>query len=520
MEEDQGAVVGAGNGAVVRAGRLTIVIGPASGPFPPDSPVPTAALAAADRLDREQAWDFDRVASALHQLVIEFDPQGVAALLDSGPEPMIFLFDRADALERGPGSGPNSQRRHSASGRAGWTTEVVMGPVVHLSLREAPAAPSWARLRSGLVAGASVTVTLQRPEESVGGPAPEVEAARSTPMADVAPPPPEPAPARVDTLAADAGPGVARADGPPPPPPGGAAPVLSRLGPPPESEPTPSRLGPPPGSRPAPVPDFDPEKTSALPAGGYRPTPDVVALASAVTDSDPAATASATSATPGSLPPPPNGLEAASPGPAGPNGTIGSAAAAVPSGDVTQPSADGAAPAVDTGADSGGPAGPPADLAPGSPAPVTASSQPVASPSDLVSRLGSGLDGPGRGELRDAAPAAAADLYDPDTAELEQPLSVEEMQLTVVIDPSAIGGNRFGSEPLPGTPPPPPGPSAERADAPPPPPPGAGPIASPPTGAPIDWASAAVSSPPPPDPTGLAPPAPSSFPPPPGPGPA
>ena len=65
---------------------------------------------------------------------------------------MIFLFDRADAVEANGIDRLAAGRRHAAEGRSGWTTEVVSGPVVHLSLRGAPwPTESLARLRSGLV---------------------------------------------------------------------------------------------------------------------------------------------------------------------------------------------------------------------------------------------------------------------------------------------------------------------------------------------------------------------------------
>ncbi|MGF1597431.1 MAG: hypothetical protein ACFCVK_10980 [Acidimicrobiales bacterium] len=151
MGREEGAVIGGAVGAVVRGGRLTVVVS-ADLAATEDPALIEATLEVVDRLEASGDWDFDEVAAGLHQLVIDHDPAGVAALLDTDTEPMIFLFDQGLAIELDPVGG-KERLRHEAMGRTGWTTEIVSGPEIVIALRGAAQPTGWTRLRAGAVVG-------------------------------------------------------------------------------------------------------------------------------------------------------------------------------------------------------------------------------------------------------------------------------------------------------------------------------------------------------------------------------
>ncbi len=163
MERHNGVMIGGTCGAVARAGRLTVLVGDAEEPLGPDSPVPVEALRMADELTAAGAWDFETVAAALQAFVIEHDPPGVAALLEGDEETMVFLFDRAEAIEFDDHEDPlNSERVQRGVGRSGWTTELVSGPWVQLRLGLDPVVP-WTSLRWGSTIGSSATLAVGEP---------------------------------------------------------------------------------------------------------------------------------------------------------------------------------------------------------------------------------------------------------------------------------------------------------------------------------------------------------------------
>ncbi len=79
-----------GSGSVVRNGPLTLVLAGRSD-------VGAAALTILDDLASTEAWGFDQVSAALHQIVVDNDPSGVAAVLQLEGEAILFAFDRAEA---------------------------------------------------------------------------------------------------------------------------------------------------------------------------------------------------------------------------------------------------------------------------------------------------------------------------------------------------------------------------------------------------------------------------------------
>ncbi|MDH3683828.1 MAG: hypothetical protein OEV40_28225, partial [Acidimicrobiia bacterium] len=163
MEVEFGAIVGGSGGAVVRAGRLTVVVGDPRHPFAPDDTMPVDALALVDRLCRDDAWEFEDVAGALHAFVVEHDPHGVAAVLETDAEAMVFLFDAAEVIEFEAGADPAlSQRVFKAEGRTGWTTELVAGPMISLGLQGSTGTLGWTALRSGAVAGDVAVMSLRQ----------------------------------------------------------------------------------------------------------------------------------------------------------------------------------------------------------------------------------------------------------------------------------------------------------------------------------------------------------------------
>lgn len=136
-----------GNGSVARSGPLTVVT---AGP----EEVGLAALALIDQLEASGDWSFEAVAGGLQQLVTAHGPSGVVALLDDPSEPIAFIFDQAEAVVE--------KLRLTGNGRAGWTTEIVPGPLVELRLGDVPysSADSATDLRSGLVRGSGVLVPV------------------------------------------------------------------------------------------------------------------------------------------------------------------------------------------------------------------------------------------------------------------------------------------------------------------------------------------------------------------------
>ena len=213
---DDGAMIAGTTGAIVRRGRLTVVIGDPGRAFDADDSLPQATRAAVESLAQDEAWTFEAVAAALHQLVVDYNPPGVAAFLDLDEDPMVFLFDRGEATELDEEASPDAggHTSHEADGRSGWTTKIVIGPQVRLQLRGAPAPGGWAFLRDGAVAGAAaLTHVSTAAEEEVAAP-------------EVAPPPAAPPapPPTADGLRPDRGPAarIGSASGPR----GGPGPVV------------------------------------------------------------------------------------------------------------------------------------------------------------------------------------------------------------------------------------------------------------------------------------------------------
>ena len=102
---------------------------------------------------------FAPVASALQDFVVRHQPLGMAAVLDVGSEPIVFLFDQAEATA--------DEVVLRAEGRNGWTTEVIDGPEVTLAVGPPPAddVTDWMRIPQGTVNAASITTPLLRPPD-------------------------------------------------------------------------------------------------------------------------------------------------------------------------------------------------------------------------------------------------------------------------------------------------------------------------------------------------------------------
>lgn len=316
-----GARIGGSSGAIVRRDRLTIVVGGTGPGFEPDSSLPSQALAAADRLAIEGVWDFDDVAAALHQLVVDHNPRGVAALLCLDEDPMVFLFDAAEAIELADDAESNESghTQHRGEGRSGWTTKIVSGPVVRVGLRGTRTTVGWSMLDSGVVPGEFAVETVgvgaaspgASDVEQTSAPSPDEAAAAAgakqtlavdpsqigatrfdpdaeppptpTPavVAPGAPPPPPPGLVGPGPLAGQPPPppgGFAPPEptpqpGPPPPPPGSAAPPPGSAAPPPGPAPSrsPGQPPPPPGGFPAPGPA--PGQPPPPPGPGHQPSP-------------------------------------------------------------------------------------------------------------------------------------------------------------------------------------------------------------------------------------------------------
>ena len=193
MERHNGVMIGGTCGAVARAGRLTLLVGDADESLGLDSVVPGEALRIADELAAADDWAFETVAAALQAFVIDHDPPGVAALLESDEETMVFLFDQAEAIEFDDDEDPSaSVRVQRGVGRSGWTTELVTGPWILLRLGLDPVVP-WTELRWGVAIGSTAMMAIGLeipPAASLGEPEPasvEMAATETAPHAATAP---------------------------------------------------------------------------------------------------------------------------------------------------------------------------------------------------------------------------------------------------------------------------------------------------------------------------------------------
>lgn len=491
------AAIGGTTGAVARRDRLTVVVSNGPTAFPSDSPTPAAVMAAVDALADANTWTFDAVAAALHQLVVEHRPAGVAALLNIEDDPMVFLFDegRAGEFEHAQALSDGAHTSHQGEGRLGWTTKIVTGPVIRLGVVDGEETPGWGVLHHGLTTGCTAVEFLSlgsgargeaipsTPEE--GAPPPVAETSEpeavGAPQAATSPDPTPDRPTPGATVAVDVSQiGASRLDehgeraipdapspSPPagtaaPPPPGGAPaasgsgpaappPGLGGASPPEPGAPPPGPAAPPPGvggpPPAAPPPGLGDRPPSPPPGLGDQPGP--------------------------AGPPPGRGdaspLRSPAPAPAPPPGLGGPGAAAPPGG----PGTFGNAPP---------PGGPP----PGAPAPSGANPPPGAPPAGQTPAAGlappPGYDAPppagpppaaqGPGAPPPGAPAPGA----PDPGGAVAPPAPD---LDAFAPPGAAP---------PGPPPgqfgPPPAPAAGEFGAPPPPSAGPGPAAGPGAGQP------------------------------------
>ncbi len=165
----------AGEGVVVHRPPLTIVVAPTTD----SATIAPLASQLADQLIDEGALQFAPVADALQRFVIAHQPLGIAALLDLAPEPIIFLFDQAEAIEVEPADRTAEPTVHTGDGRSGWTTELATLPMLTLvagSDRQLQTAePGWGRLRAGTVPGDGVRIqvaSIIQPPPPSGGPVP------------------------------------------------------------------------------------------------------------------------------------------------------------------------------------------------------------------------------------------------------------------------------------------------------------------------------------------------------------
>ncbi len=211
--QPQGASIIAGSGAVVRHERLTVVAG--GSVIQGSDELGHQTLAMVDALDQAGTWSFEAVASALHQLVLDEDPRGVAAVLsDDAGEIMLFAFDRASAQ--------GGEVTASGNGRTGWSTEVADGNAVQLRLDNVPFTPAETTtvLRSGLVPGAGAVLTVHPVTLQPAPPPLTQQAAPSAGLpANYFPAPPPSEFNRVDSSLLPPPPGEWRPAQPPPPQP-------------------------------------------------------------------------------------------------------------------------------------------------------------------------------------------------------------------------------------------------------------------------------------------------------------
>ncbi|MEL7157070.1 MAG: hypothetical protein AAFN30_10770, partial [Actinomycetota bacterium] len=208
-DRDHGAAIGGTTGAVARRDRLTVIVGNGATAFPPDSQTPAAVMAAVDALAEDSAWTFEAVAAALHQLVVDHRPAGVAALLDIDDDPMVFLFDTGEAGEFADEADLDGEAHtsHQGEGRLGWTTKIVSGPVIRLGLAGSEGSTGWSTLQHGLVVGAAAVerlgMTASAGDTAAPSAAPAIEHAAAVseadPASDPAGPDDAPQPAAVGT---------------------------------------------------------------------------------------------------------------------------------------------------------------------------------------------------------------------------------------------------------------------------------------------------------------------------------
>ncbi len=297
--DHRGEAVGGSQGVIARRGALTVVVA-GTEPFAPDSALPVAVLDAVDRLADEGIWEFEHVAGALHRLVVEHRPNGVAAVLAVDPDPMVFLFDTGAAVELGADDATDADggERHEGEGRGGWTTTIVQGPRVRLAAGPEPGPAGWARLGDGLIAGDTIVVSTAPAvaEDPATEDDPVAEAASSADD-ERAPVTPTPVPGAADDIQAtmaisaaevgssrlrndraEAGQGAAVPAGAPGAPP--PAPPASTPAPPPGLTPAPAASPPPPppgldGPVPQPPPGLHqpPAPPGLDPAGAPPPAP-------------------------------------------------------------------------------------------------------------------------------------------------------------------------------------------------------------------------------------------------------
>lgn len=210
--QPHGSSIIAGSGAVVCNERITVVAG--GSVIQGSDELGHRTLEMVDALDSAGTWSFEAVAGALHQLVLDEDPRGVAAVLvDDAGEVMLFAFDRASAQ--------GGEVTAVGSGRSGWATEVADGSAVQLRLDNVPFTPAETTtvLRSGLVPGAGAVLEVH---PVVSAPSPQ-QTNPPTPSAELganylpAPPPSENN--RVDSSLLPPPPGEWQPAQPPPPQP-------------------------------------------------------------------------------------------------------------------------------------------------------------------------------------------------------------------------------------------------------------------------------------------------------------
>lgn len=177
---DDGAVtLVPGDDIVVHHKPLTVVIS-AAGSTAELAPHATEIV---DTLAAAGTWEFGPVAEALQGLVVSHQPSGVAALLDIKPDPIIFLFDEAHAIE--------GSETHSGSGRSDWNTIFATADDVTLLVGSSASAPpvEWSQLQAGTVPGLGARAKIvafasavpgdnqkPMPAEAPTGPDPEPDA--------------------------------------------------------------------------------------------------------------------------------------------------------------------------------------------------------------------------------------------------------------------------------------------------------------------------------------------------------
>lgn len=215
--QPQGSSIITGSGAVVCHARLTVVAG--GSVIQGSDELGHRTLAMVDELAEASNWTFEAVASALHQLVLDTDPRGVAAVLaDDAGEVMLFAFDRASAQ--------GGEVTAAGNGRSGWSTEVADGSGIQLRLDNVPFTPAETTtvLRSGLVPGAGAVLTMHPvPRQELAPPQAQQPAPLAALGSNYLPAPPPSEFNRVDSSLLPPPPGEWRPAQPPPPQPAPAS---------------------------------------------------------------------------------------------------------------------------------------------------------------------------------------------------------------------------------------------------------------------------------------------------------